>query len=203
MKKIPISPKITLDAALDFTLKSFSDQKKSIGIEADAVSSDKRSDTTVLVNLFPSMAIVPAGPATFITGLGITYVSNASNQGYADSESGKFTSDYYNYSKMSVSPVFKFSFNTIPLNLGIIYEYTQKNYTGRLAKDSEGNLLDEKQSETISYVSIDLAYPILENLSVKLSPRFMTSSSNMKYESYYKYNYSANSVFLGVNYSYE
>jgi hypothetical protein len=200
-KKFELGQAFTLDGIVDYTMKNFSDQKTALDISN--VSSTKRTDNSILINIFPSMAIVPTGPTTVFGGLSLNYLMYNSNQNYADTNFNKFISNYYNFNEIKIAPIFNFSFNKIPLKLGVSYEMAMRTYTDRLAQDSSGNYTGSKMTLNTNYYSINLSYPILDNLNALLIYSNITSSSNMKYESVYQYNYDANSIFAGVKYMYE
>ncbi|MCB4791320.1 MAG: hypothetical protein LHV68_05475 [Elusimicrobia bacterium] len=200
-KKLNLSNSVILDATLDYTIKQFGDQKTASDIST--VSGTKRSDNALLINLFPSMAIVPTGPTTMFGGLSLNYVNYTSNQNYADPKGPKFTSNYYNYGEIKIAPIINLAFNKIPLKVGITYEMAMRNYSDRLTQDVNGNYTADKMYINTTYLMVTASYPVLENLNIFLTPSMLTSTSNMKYESVYQYNYDASSIFAGVNYSFE
>ncbi len=200
MNKFSLSQKVVLDTTLDYTLKMFSQQ--TVLTDYSVYSSDKRMDNSVLINLFPSFALVPTGPTTISAGLSMNYVFYNSNQGGVD-VANSYIANYYSYNEYKIGPTFNFSFNMIPLKASLSYEFGMRNYTDRLAQDVNGNNLTDKAYVDTSYISMNLSYPLMENLNLNFMPSFVTSSSNVKYESFYKYNYNASSIFVGLSYDYK
>ncbi|MBN1622369.1 MAG: hypothetical protein JW871_07240 [Endomicrobiales bacterium] len=198
-KKFPVSPVFMLDITADYMMKLFDDQK--VADTESTVSSDMRTDNSLLVNLFPSMALVPTGPTTIFCGLSLTYIMYDSNQNYGDG--AVFTKSYYNYSDIKIGPMFNFSFNKLPLRLNTAFEISTKSYSDRLAQEEDGTYKTDKTTISTTYLNFNLIYPVMENLNINFNPSILVSSSNMKDETYYRYNYNASSIFLGVSYSYE
>ena len=192
---------VMLDVTADYLMKSFSDQLVADGV--DTLSSDQRSDTSMLVHLFPSIALIPTGPTTMFGGMGISYQSYTSNQGYSDANGPIFTPSYYNYNEMKFAPTINCSFNLLPLTIDLMYEYALRNYSDRLAQDADGGYTTDKMNQTTGYFRVGATYPLKENLNLRLVTSMLSSSSNMKYETVYRYSYNANSIFLGVNYTYK
>lgn len=215
MKKLRLGAGFVLDTTLNYTMKMFADQKvviKPVASNEVNYSDDTRSDSSILVNLFPSAAIVPTGPTTLFGGLSITAISYASNQNHTDIEDSsnyQYFASYYNYFQYKVRPVINLSFNKIPLQFNFSYEYAVKQYSDRLAQkeqdptDSTKWLYStDKTSITTGYLALNISYPVFEGFNVNLNPSFFTSSSNMKNETSYAYNYNTNNYFLGITYAY-
>jgi hypothetical protein len=131
--------------------------------------------------------------------LSLQYAINNSNQNHYDVERTKYIDNYYGYNEISVTPQTKFSFNTIPMNLDITYNISLRQYTNRLVQDKQGNYDTEKVNILTQYISLVLSFPIIEHINGFLQQNYFVSSSNMKYEQVYRYNYTAYNVLAGVN----
>ncbi len=180
--------------------KSFVDQY--VITETGEYSTDKRKDTYGFFNINFNYPIKPFGETTIISNLSLQYTINNSNQNHYDVERTKYIENYYAYNEISFSPQSKFSFNTIPMNLDITYNISLRQYPNRLVQDQQGNYGTEKINVLTQYISLVLSFPIIEHINGFLHQNYFLSSSNMKYEQVYRYNYNAYNILAGVNISF-
>ncbi len=126
-----------------------------------------------------------------------------SNQNSYDASGAKFISSYYSYTENVFAP-------TLSLNLGEFKPYSvvsfyvelaHRFYNSRPAQTITGEYLSENIYQATQTAGVSFKYPILKNLSAKLSGSYRVSFSNMKYENNYKYNYDVFTYFAGLNWS--
>ena len=177
--------------------KNFIDQF--VITETGEYSSDKRKDNFGFFNINFNYPVKPFGKITIISTLSLQYAINNSNQNHYDVERTKYIDNYYGYNEVSVAPQCKFGFNTLPMNLDITYNISLRQYVDRLVQDQQGNYNNEKINALTQYVSLVLSFPIVENVNGFLQQNYFVSSSNMKYEQVYRYNYNAYNILAGVN----
>jgi hypothetical protein len=179
------------------TQKSFIDQY--VITETGEYSAEKRKDNYGFLSVNFNYPIKPFGETTIISALSLQYAINNSNQNHYDVERTKYIDNYYGYNEISITPQTKFSFNTIPMNLDITYNMSLRQYANRLVQDKQGNYDTEKVNILTQYISLVLSFPIIEHINGFLQQNYFVSSSNMKYEQVYRYNYTAYNVLVGVN----
>lgn len=182
------------------TQKYFVDQY--VITENAEYSKTKRQDNLSFLNVNLNYPIKPLGKTTIFSSLAIQYTVNNSNQNHYDVEHTKFVKDYYDYNETSFSPQIKFAFNTIPLNLQVNYTISYRQYIDRLVQDEQGNYKDDKTFVLSQYLSLVLSFPIVENLNGVIQQNYFVSSSNMKYEQVYRYNYNAYNLLVGISYEF-
>ncbi|MBU0952536.1 MAG: hypothetical protein KKH91_06940 [Elusimicrobia bacterium] len=194
-----------IDWSFGYNLKSFADQKVITEI-VNVYKPENRADNSIAVSVFPSIALIPAGPVTLLGGLNVSMINYNSTQNHynvkATSQDNPYTPKYYDYSETQIAPVVSCSFNTIPLKVDLSYQMGSRKYTERLAQDSAGTNLADKTKTDTNYLSLGLTYPLFEKMSLKMLVSQFNSVSNMKYEQVYRYNYTTSNYFVGVTYEY-
>ncbi len=183
-----------------FVQKSFKDQYL-ITITGE-YSSEKRKDSCGMFGVNLVYPIKPLGSTSIFSSLGLQYYINTSNQSHYDVERTKFIKDYYNYNEFSILPQLNFAFNTIPMNLQLSYNVYFRQYSDRPIQDKEGNYLDDKTNSLTQYISMILSFPLIEKLNGFVQQNYVISSSNMKYEQVYRYNYNAYNIMVGLSFEY-
>lgn len=128
-------------------------------------------------------------------------VINRSNQNSFDANTAKFIDNYYAYWATEFMPSVSFYFGNGELlsRLRFWWSIEHRKYNGRLAQDNKANYLDDKVWQRDNSFGISYIYPLTKNISISLQTNIRTSSSNMKYESNYKYNYNVTNYLLGFN----
>ncbi len=183
-----------------FVQKNFKDQYL-ITITGE-YSSEKRKDNYGLFGISFNYPIKPLGETSIFSALAFQYAANISNQSHYDVERTKFIKDYYNYNEISFIPQLTFAFNKIPMNLQLNYNVSLRSYSNRPVQDKEGNYLDDKTNSLAQYISMLLSFPLIENLNMFIQQNYLISSSNMKYEQVYRYNYTAYNILVGLSFEY-
>ena len=186
--------------AYDIAWKSFPDQH--IVNETGQFTTGLRNDTVHLLTLSYQKQTNKK------TLLSITdYVQNyISNQNSYDANQTKYIPKFYNFFQNSITPSLTLSIGKKHpyKRLNIYLDLTIRGYGDRLAQDEAGNYLSEKVSQTTTSLGTGYTIPIerYKGLSAYFNINYRTSSSNMKYEKYYKYNYYVSNYFLGLNWKY-
>ncbi len=191
---------VTLQTGIYNLYKLFLDQY--VINEIGEYTATKRNDYMVQLNFNSSVPIIPVGATTVYSSVGLNFVSNNSNQNHYDVERTKFVSDYYDYIELNVSPQIMVGFNTVPMNLMLNYSISSRWYSGRIAQESTGEYINDKINLLTQYVSLNLNFPIVEKLSCFIQQSYLSTTSNMKYEQVYKYNYTAYNIFVGLSFEY-
>ncbi|OGS28146.1 MAG: hypothetical protein A2297_08635 [Elusimicrobia bacterium RIFOXYB2_FULL_48_7] len=194
-----------IDWSLLYTMKNFSDQF--VQKEDGKYKTDRRADTVTAVSLAPSFAIVPAGPVTIYAGLGISYFITGSNQNYYDVNTKDYIEKYYDYTETLLTPMFSFSFNTIPLKLGLSYGMSSRNYSQQPAKiddNASGYVYGaDKLKIDSKTLTLSIGYPLSDKLTLSAMMKSYDSSSNFTYtKSTEIYNFTSTNMYLGVSYEY-
>ncbi|NQT46646.1 MAG: hypothetical protein HQ593_04115 [Candidatus Omnitrophica bacterium] len=144
-------------------------------------------------------------------GLGLTGIINDSNQHYYDSRSTVsltddiFSKNYYSFASLSVNPSVTYV-SRVPdkgvatLKLG--YNYLVRLYNDRKAQQTNGTYTLSEQLDKIHTVQIEGIYPVNKQWSSMLLYNHTFAHSNMKYETYYQYEYESYFLALGLKYKY-
>ncbi|MCS7151481.1 MAG: hypothetical protein NZ928_03735 [Endomicrobia bacterium] len=130
-----------------------------------------------------------------------------SNQNSYDVSFTKFTENSYDYIENILSPSINVYLGTKRpyICFSLWWDVGYKTYLTNLARDEVGNYADQKLSQQMNLLGLSCTYPVeklLKGFSVKLATSYNIVSSNMKYERFYKYNYSCFNYFLGLTYEY-
>jgi len=175
------------------TQKNFVDQY--VITETGEYSNEKRNDFMGFLNI---NFCFPLKTFSEIL-LSLQYSFNTSNQNHYDVERTKYIDNYYDYNEISFSPHGRFLFGSIPMNLDVVYNVSLRQYVSRLVQDEDGNYGDDKIKILRQYISLVVSFPIIDNLNGFIQQNYILSTSNMKYEQVYRYNYSAYNILVGVS----
>ncbi len=178
----------------DFIYKNFMDQKvvKDDGSFSDALRTDMLNTLGGSYNLsFSRLRMSIADSIRF----------HYSNQNSYDAKRTKYIPSHYNFIENLFIPSLTFYLGEFEpyTALSLFTEFSNRFYLERLAQNSSGEYLSEKTHQSTQTAGISLNYPLFKGLSAKLTSSYRTTSSNMKYEGNYKYNYSVFNYFLGIN----
>jgi hypothetical protein len=181
------------------TARSYPDQPlvKSDGL----LSTDKRADAytsaalglTYFYRIFETLALVPA--------LDYQRVTNDSNQGHYDSNSTEHshTPDYYDYTYTLITPALNFIIGEKAWALTVTAGMNRQDYKERLVQDTNGHYLADKIAVDEKVYGLGIVYPVARNLKLRLISNYIDSTSNMKYEKSYSYNYTTTNYLMGFN----
>ncbi|MBI4051804.1 MAG: hypothetical protein HY400_04795, partial [Elusimicrobia bacterium] len=137
-------------------------------------------------------------------GLGATLVS--SNQNNYDATNTLFIADYYNYSEFKIEPAGEISWTPSekqkPVSLKLSMAGYYRRYSSRPAQGPTGIYLSEKIHQITGSVNLSLHYPMAPHLGLLFNFQYAKAGSNMEFEQFYKYNYSAANYLFGFHYEY-
>jgi hypothetical protein len=121
-----------------------------------------------------------------------------SNQNNYDTTRTVFNNDYYDFEEWTAGPRLSLRFNQ-KLTVGLGASWSRRRYGRRPVQDADGTYLVGNVTTTSWTYRLSLSYPLLEHLDAVLTGAYQDASSNMKYESVYRYNYSSASYFGGLS----
>lgn len=124
-----------------------------------------------------------------------------SNQNSYDSSRTKYIKDYYSYIDLEINPAITFVLkNKSQFAFGL--DWRRLYYLGRLKQDAAGNYGDNKINQTYWLTSVSARYPVFDRFFAKAAYNYQVSSSNMRYEDNYRYNYRASTYLLGLEWEF-
>lgn len=192
-----LSSKVFGTVHYDVSLKNFKDQKivKNTGEFSSTLRQDMVHYLTFGVNL---------GTKRVSLGLSDIIQYYDSNQNSYDVGNSKYISNYYDFIENGVMPNISFYLGSIerPSKLSLFWELSYRAYLERPAQYADGSYKDDKTSQVINTMGFSFTYPVAGSLSAKFAANYRDSSSNMRYEKNYKYNYYTLNYFAGVAWEY-
>lgn len=189
---------LNMKAGYDFTYRNYGDQ----AVTAEPVTgqspfkSDKRKDMMQNLSLKASRALKPL----FLTaGARVGWLS--SNQGSYDSTRNKYMDDFYSYVDVSLSPAMTLALkNGAQFSFGL--DWRRVYYLGRLKQDAAGNYGSTEINQTFWLSSLSVRYPVAKRFFARAAYNYQVSSSNMRYEESYRYNYRASTYLMGIEWEF-
>lgn len=198
--KFVFGPNMRLKINYTFTYKDFVDQK--LITNTGDYSSDKRKDQIHFLDLLVSRFHRSREKLKFIGFVGMDMVSCKSDQDHYDVKKTKFIPKYYDYLELAIKPGINIFFGKKGQGIDFSYEYASRNYSERLAQNDAGDYLTEKINTKNSTIALGTTYPLHKKINLRLQVNYLVSSSNMKYEKVYRYNYNTTNYFMGVSWEY-
>ena len=138
-------------------------------------------------------------------GLGITGILVDSNQNYYDSKGTVtlgddiFTSNYYSFKSLNLNPrltyIHKIEGKKNPATFTLGYAFLIRDYDDRKAQEVGGVYTTDTQLDKSHTISLQAVYPLTQQVSIVGTGNYTKATSNMDYQTYYRYKYE--SVFLG------
>lgn len=163
--------------------------------------SEKRQDSALgLNNRIVFSTFKPNFDTSF--GLKLAIKNKSSNQNFFDVDNFQFIPNFFDYRQTGIEPYLVVRFHPRDISLNIGYEITTKNYTDRLAQNSDGTYETDKAYVKTSIVKVGLNYPLMQKLNLVFSVASRKNSSNIKFEKFYKYNFNTSDFLLGFTYEY-
>ncbi|MBI4802083.1 MAG: hypothetical protein HY796_06130 [Elusimicrobia bacterium] len=189
---------LVLTAGYDFIYRSYGDQALVTQPAAGSAyfKSDKRTDLVqnagfkITQNMKPLLLSARAH---------VAYLS--SNQNSYDSSRTKYIPDYYDYFELGVAPAVTFGLKN-GAQFGFSVAYKRLYYLGRFKQDISGNYSPDKIKQDTWLTSLSARYPLMSRFFARASYNYQLSSSNMRYEANYRYNYRANTYLFGVEWEF-
>ena len=80
--------------------------------------------------------------------------------------------------------------------------FTYRRYTERKAQESDSTYTADREVDMLHTIRAGLRYPLTKHLAMVTSGDYTISTSNMKYNRYYKYNYGLLRISCGINMRY-
>ncbi len=171
-------------------------------VDSGDLTADKRADEIVsaIGTLFYGRQLAPRAAALLSFQLGETRYR--SNQNHYDPELNVFTPNYYSYDERTLMPKLTAILGRAKVEYSISYLLQQRDYLGRQAQDAAGTYIGQAVSMSQETFLFDLAIPITGGLRLIAHAALANSSSNMKFENTFKYNYTISNHLIGLSYSY-
>lgn len=135
-------------------------------------------------------------------GMNLEYKLRLSNQNHFDTDAVQFIENYYSYYQLKCGPSITFKFIPSDLYLSFGYELSYKKYTDRPIQDTDGYYGEDKLSSSASSITLLVSYPLKPYLKTYLSGGYKKTSSDMEYETLYRYNYNSANYLIGISYEY-
>ncbi len=189
---------VNMKAGYDITYRSYGDQalvaKPATG--QPYFKSDKRADLLQNFSVKASRALKPlylAAAAHF------GWLS--SNQNSYDSSRTTFIKDYYSYTEIGLAPSMNFMLKD-GTQFGFSLDWRRLYYTGRCRQDESGVYGAAKIDQTVWLSSLTARYPVFKSFYARAAYNYQVSSSNMRYEANYRYNYRASTYLAGLEWEF-
>jgi len=185
---------LVMTSGFNFNYRKYDDQY--IVSKDGSFKSDKRKDMSVGFDLKIQK---PVKPVNLSFSAGVDYLN--SNQNSYDASRTKYIDNYYDYIQADLSPSVNFYFKN-NASFGYALSFRKIYYSGRLAQDASGNYKSSKINQEYWLNSLYFRYPVMNNFFAKFIYAYNVSSSNMKYEAGYRYNYRANNYLIGIDWEF-
>ena len=199
----PILKNLSISSSLNDTIKAYAAQGiiKESGVEDTSVQQlDNIVGVEIDVSYLPLKGLSLA--------LNQKLEINSSNQNDlsfsptdpSDTTTTRFNLNYYSYTFYEVSPVITYTFsNGIAYTLS--YVWNIKNYHARLARGKSGNWFSDNEFDITKQLDTGFSFP-MGKFALGLNYTYISAVSNMEYEQYYRYNYTANNIKLTYSFEY-
>ncbi|MBI4678698.1 MAG: hypothetical protein HY748_14055 [Elusimicrobia bacterium] len=184
----------------NLTLRDYPEQRLVAvsGQLSEKLRSDQLRSVSAVVGY--SRKLGPKAAATFSVQL--TKLRCASNQDHYDAQANRFIGTFYSYDERMIKP-------TVGLVLGIrkalysmSYLRVDRNYLGRVAQDEAGSYLSDNVTLGQDSFLFSLVVPIAYGMRLVAEGALTEARSNMRYEKFYRYNYTLSSHMVGLGYSF-
>jgi len=194
------------------TQSNYSDQKIISAIDGHYLP-DLRKDAYTNLSIGASQLLpsynLPSnetGDKKFKAFLGINYesITKTSNQCLFDADKIFGEENYYSYRQNTISPSITLRFLPSNSDLSLSYDIVQKKYTNRLVQDVNGNYdtSGELIYQNSTVLNFKYAFPVAKSILASVSGGFRAAKSNMLYEKYFQYNFTAYNYMIGIAYEY-
>lgn len=189
---------LNMKAGYDFTYRTYPDQALTARpvTGASPFQSDTRWDVMQNFSLKASRALKPL---FFSAGARLGWMS--SNQGSYDSSRNKYMEDYYSYVDFAISPAVGIALkNGMQFNFNL--DWRRVFYIERLKQGVSGDYGKDKIDQTYWLTSISARYPVANRFFARAAYNYQLSSSNMRYEESFRYNYRASTYLMGLEWEF-
>lgn len=179
------------------TARNYPDQTL---VQADgSLASDKRKDAYTSASLGLTYSFRISEGLALVPALDVQSINNDSNQAHYDATKFVYTADYYDYSYTLITPAVNFVFGEKAWALTVSAGMNRQDYKERLVQDANGNYTADKIFVNEKVYGLGVVYPVARNLKLRLVSNYIDSTSNMKYEKTYSYNYTTMNYLMGFN----
>jgi hypothetical protein len=192
-----------VEGDLHYNMRTFDDQN--VLDNAGQFTGTTRTDKTLSLSGTIGSRVYALGESVKAAGeLGLSYAMNSSNQNHFDANKTVFIPKYYDYGQWAVRPQVTAAFGegakpwTVSAGLG----YSKRNYTDRPVQNAAGDYQGGKTAITETTASLGFGYHYSKNFQVRILGNQAWSSSNMKYEKTFRYNYRITNYMVGFSYEY-
>jgi len=190
---------LNMTAGYDFTYRSYAEQAIAANIDAAGQSpfkSEKRADMQQNLSVKMTRALKPLQLSAAAR---VGHLS--SNQGSYDNVQKEYMADYYSYIDVGISPALSLVLKN-GTQFGFALDWRRVYYLGRLKQDEGGVYGKAKIVQTFWLSSLSARYPVYKKLFARAVYNYQVSSSNMRYEANYRYNYRASTYLMGVEWEF-
>ena len=202
-----IDTKLKCDLMYSPLYKDFNDKRV---IDYNGVLLDeRRKDWFHYANI--KLSYLPE-ESSFVYGLWLTGILVDSNQNYYDSgntvplNDDIYTKNYYSFKSLNINPrltyMHKVDGQKQPATVTLGYGYTVRDYDERKAQDAGGTYTGKTELDQLHAIRVQGTYPLTEHISAVCTGGYTKSLSNMKYETYYRYNYESYFAAAGLRIKY-
>lgn len=187
-----------LSVSLLLSVRPYRDHK--LVTEAGTYSNEGRLDLYGAVAGSARQGLPALGRLESAAGLNASLTRTVSNQHNYDAQNTRFNPDYYDYTEASAGPFLALRWNKGP-SASLSYDYTQRNYDRRPTQTAAGLYGVDAIRMRTHTVNVAGAWPLWKGVSLKLQGAYRRATSNMLYESTYRYNYWTAHYFAGLGWS--
>ncbi|MEK9145624.1 MAG: hypothetical protein AAB339_08460, partial [Elusimicrobiota bacterium] len=171
---------------------------------AGNLTSPLRSDMTHALELGAKLPFEVAPRARLLASFDLGYTRSASNQNSYDALRAQFQEGYYDYSEFRVSPGARLLVGNPdrPVTMGLGMMFWIRDYAARKTQDTAGAYQSAALNSTSWLLSASVSRPIAPRVRVLFNFQYGAAYSNQRYETFYKYGYSAANYLFGVGYDF-
>ncbi len=190
------------------TRSDYDDQKiiTSSAEYSDEKRNDRINNFAIGLNFNPDrkyyLGFEEDGYYKIYSGIDLVFKKKTSNQNHFDTEFLMFIPHFYSYNQVKLIPSVTFKFIPGNTNITLGCNFSYKNYPDRLAQNALGQYTDDELRSQSNSIMLNLSSPINERIYMDLGCSYKKTSSNMKYETFYQYNYSTADYSMGISYRY-
>ena len=189
---------LVMRAGYDLTYRTYGDQavisEPAAGLPY--FSSDKRSDMIHNLSFTATRTLKPLQLSAKLRGGWLS-----SNQNSYDSSRTTYIDDYYSYTEVGFAPAMSLALRD-GIQFSLALDWRRLAYLGRLCQNAAGAYSASKIHQTLWLSSLSARYPVYKKLFARAVYNYQVSSSNMRYEAGYRYNYRASTYLLGVEWEF-
>ncbi|MEQ1919254.1 MAG: hypothetical protein ABL955_08655 [Elusimicrobiota bacterium] len=133
-------------------------------------------------------------------GLNASYSRLESSQHNYDAQNTRFNPGYYDYGEMTAGPFMALRWRR-KLSVSLGYDYARRAYDHRSVQDEAGTYGDKAIRINTHTLNMSTSYALGRGFSLLAQGTYRRSTSNMLYESSYRYNYWTANYYAGISWS--